>query len=97
MPYSGSPPRAFTPLISFIPGQTPPESCHPPPEPPIHSPKIARAATSLLSFSSSCPVRDLVCPDALMHTDIKEANKLVETANLEPFGIPLTCETISIP
>ena len=34
-----------TPWISLMPGQTPPESCQPPPEPPSHSPRIARAAT----------------------------------------------------
>ena len=28
-----------------MPGQRPPESCQPPPDPPIHSPRIARAAT----------------------------------------------------
>ncbi len=29
--------------MSLMPGQTPPESCQPPPEPPSHSPRIARA------------------------------------------------------
>ena len=51
MPNSGSPSPATTPWISFMPGQTPPESCQPPPEPPSHSPRIARAATSRRSSS----------------------------------------------
>ena len=46
MPNSGSPSPARTPWISLMPGQTPPESCQPPPEPPSHSPRMARAATS---------------------------------------------------
>ena len=41
MPNSGSPSPACTPSISLMPGQTPPESCQPPPEPPSHSPRIA--------------------------------------------------------
>ena len=41
--------------IIFTPGQIPPESCQPPPEPPSHSPRIARAATSRRSSSSSPP------------------------------------------
>jgi len=32
-------------LNELMPGQRPPESCQPPPEPPSHSPRIARAAT----------------------------------------------------
>ena len=44
---------AMAPVISFMPGQTPPESCQPPPEPPSHSPRIARAATSRRSCSAS--------------------------------------------
>ena len=39
------PRRRATPSISLMPGQTPPESCQPPPEPPSHSPRMARAAT----------------------------------------------------
>jgi len=50
--------------MSFMPGQTPPESCHPPPEPPSHSPRMARAATRRRSDSSSSPVRLLACPVA---------------------------------
>ncbi len=57
-PYSGSPSAASTPWMSFIPGQTPPESCQPPPEPANHSPRIARAATSRRSCSASCSVSD---------------------------------------
>ena len=38
--------RPRSPSIIFTPGQTPPESCQPPPEPASHSPRIARAATS---------------------------------------------------
>ncbi len=45
IPNSGSPSWAATPWISLIPGHTPPESCQPPPEPPSHSPRMARAAT----------------------------------------------------
>ena len=57
-PNSGSPAPASAPSISFMPGQTPPESCQPPPEPPSHSPRIARAATSRRSSSLSGPVSD---------------------------------------
>ena len=46
MPNSGSPSAARTPWISLMPGHTPPESCQPPPLPPSHSPRMARAATS---------------------------------------------------
>ena len=53
----GSSACASTPWISLIPGQTPPESCQPPPEPPNHSPRMARAATNRRSASSSGPVR----------------------------------------
>ena len=59
MPYSGSPSPASAPSISLMPGQMPPESCQPPPEPPSHSPRIARAATSRRSSSSSGPFRAL--------------------------------------
>ena len=34
IPHSGSSSVAAMPVISLIPGQTPPESCHTPPEPP---------------------------------------------------------------
>ena len=66
MPYSGSPAPASTPSISFMPGQTPPESCQPPPEPPSHSPRMARAATTRRSSSVRLPVRERVCPVARM-------------------------------
>ena len=49
------PPAPATPSISLIPGQTPPESCQPPPEPPSHSPRIARASTSRRSSSRKRP------------------------------------------
>ena len=58
MPNSGSPGPAARPSIIFMPGQMPPESCQPPPEPPSHSPRMARAATSFRSASLSGPVSD---------------------------------------
>ncbi len=57
MPYSGSPSAAATPWISLMPGQTPPESCQPPPEPASHSPRMARAATSRRSLFRQRPRR----------------------------------------
>ena len=42
---------ATQPSMIFMPGQMPPESCQPPPDPPNHSPRMARAATSFRSGS----------------------------------------------
>ena len=97
IPNSGSPSLASTPSINLIPGQTPPESCQPPPEPPSHSPRIARASTSRRSFSCNGPVRDSVWPVARMETEMRQASRLVETARREPFGISFTLLTSSIP
>ena len=97
MPNSGSPSAAACPWISLMPGQTPPESCQPPPEPAIHSPRIARAATSRRSVSCSPPSRFCACPVARMQTEISEASRLVETARREPFGMPLTLLISSMP
>ena len=80
-----------------MPGQTPPESCQPPPEPPIHSPRIARAATMRRSSSASGPVRLRVWPVARIQTAMSEASRLVETASREPLGMPLTWLTSSMP
>ncbi len=38
-----------------------------------------------------------VCPVARMHAAIRQANRLVETASREPFGMPLTLLTSSMP
>ncbi len=81
---------AAEPSIIFIPGQTPPESCQPPPLPPSHSPRIARAATSRRSGSVSDPVSDATCPVARMHTEISDARRFVDTASREPFGMSFT-------
>ena len=96
-PNSGSPSAAATPSMSFMPGHTPPESCQPPPEPPSHSPRMARAATRRRSASSSVPVRLRICPVARMPAEIRQASRLVETARREPLGISLTRLTISMP
>ena len=80
-----------------MPGQTPPESCQPPPEPPSHSPRMARAATTRRSSSVELPVRERVWPVARMQTAISEASRLVETASREPLGMPLTWLTSSMP
>mmetsp|Transcript_20139 Transcript_20139/g.57782 ORF Transcript_20139/g.57782 Transcript_20139/m.57782 type:complete len:208 (-) Transcript_20139:18-641(-) len=97
MPHSGSPSSASTPVMSFNPGQTPPLSCQPPPLPPSHSPRMARAATSLRSSSRRGPVSDEVCPVALIQTAMMHPNKLVETARRDPLGISFTFVTNSIP
>jgi len=52
--------------MSLMPGQRPPESCQPPPEPPSHSPRIARAATMRRSDSSIGPVSVRIWPVARM-------------------------------
>ena len=96
-PNSGSFSVALEPRISLIPGQTPPESCQPPPDPPIHSPKIARAAITRRSFSSSAPSSEATCPVARISIEINEPSKLVETARREPLGMSLTLLTISSP
>ena len=97
MPYSGSPGWAARPSIIFMPGQIPPESCQPPPEPPSHSPKIARAATSLRSASLKPPVSDSIWPVARMQAVMMAARRFVETASREPLGMSLTLLTISSP
>mmetsp|Transcript_19800 Transcript_19800/g.30898 ORF Transcript_19800/g.30898 Transcript_19800/m.30898 type:complete len:243 (-) Transcript_19800:816-1544(-) len=89
-PYSGSPIFDLTPWMSFSPGQTPPESCHPPPLPPNHSPNIALAATNLLSSSRRGPSIHADCLVALIATEMIDPSKFVDTANLDPFGIFLT-------
>ena len=80
-----------------MPGQTPPESCQPPPLPPSHSPRMARAATRRRSCSSSEPVSAWIWLVARMHTAIRQASRLVETARREPFGMSFTLLTISMP
>ena len=97
VPCSGSCSVATTPRISFAAGQTPPESCQPPPLPPSHSPRIARAATSRRSGSVSWPVSDWAWPVARMQTAMSAASRLVETASREPLGMLLTLLTISRP
>ena len=78
---------AHTPWISLMPGQTPPESCQPPPEPPSHSPRMARAATRRRSVFLQAACRARVpgswraCRPRSAH-----ASRLVETASREPFG-----------
>jgi hypothetical protein len=52
----------------LIPGQSPPESCHPPPEPASHSPRMARAATKRR--------RRRVGPGALRRTPLAAAPAL---------------------
>ena len=83
--------------MSFMPGQTPPESCQPPPEPPSHSPSSARARTSRRSCSCSGPVSEAAWPVARMQTLTSAASRLVETASREPLGMLLTLLTISRP
>ena len=80
-----------------MPGQMPPESCQPPPEPPSHSPRIARAATSLRSASVRPPVSDWIWPVARMQAVMIAASRFVETASREPLGMSLTLLTISSP
>ena len=97
MPYSRSPFCAICPSINLMPGHTPPESCQPPPEPPSHSPRIARAATNRRSSSPNVPIKPRVWPVALIATAINEASKFVETASREPFGISFTWLATSSP
>jgi len=97
IPYSGSPSAAGTPSISLMPGHTPPESCHPPPEPPSHSPRIARAAAVRRSGSLNAPHREPAWPVARMQTLTSAASKVVETARRDPLGMSLTRLTISKP
>ena len=75
----------------------PPESCQPPPEPPSHSPRIARATTTFASSRSSGPVRLRVWPVARIRSAISDASRLVETASREPLGMSLTLLTTSSP
>ena len=97
IPNSGSSPPATVPVMSLIPGQTPPESCHPPPEPPSHSPSNARANTRRRSDSSNAPVNDAACPVARMHTLMSDPNRFVLTASRDPLGMSFTHDTISRP
>ena len=97
MPNSGSPSAASAPLMSFMPGQTPPESCQPPPDPPSHSPSIARASTSRRSSSCKAPSSEPAWPVARMHTEIRDASRFVDTASREPLGMLLTLLTSSRP
>ena len=80
-----------------MPGKMPPESCQPPPEPPSHSPRMARATTTFDSSRSSGPVRLRAWPVARISMAISEASRLVETASREPLGMSLTLLTISRP
>ena len=89
--------RRRLPRISLMPGKIPPESCQPPPEPPSHSPRIARATTTRASSRSSGPVRLRVWPVARINIAISEASRLVETASREPLGMSLTLLTTSSP
>ena len=97
MPNSESPAAALTPSINLMAGHNPPESCQPPPDPPSHSPRMARAATRRRSVSANSPVSEWAWPVARMHTEINEASRLVETARREPLGISFTRLTISMP
>ncbi len=81
----------------FTPGNTPPESCQPPPEPPSHSPRIARATTTGASSGSSIPVRFLDWQVARIKLEITDASRFVETASLDPLGMSLTLQTTSRP
>ena len=90
--------RPATPSISLMPGQTPPESCQPPPEPPIHSPRIARASDEpALVLLQRAGRATRAWPVARMQTAISAASRLVETARREPLGMSLTLLTISSP
>ena len=90
MPCSGSSASATRPPIILMPGHTPPESCHPPPDPASHSPRIARAATMRRSDSLSVPSSEVTCPVARMQTATIAASKLVDTASREPLGMSFT-------
>ncbi len=81
----------------FMPGQTPPESCQPPPDPPSHSPRMARAATSRRSRLLEPAGERAIWPVARMQTEIRQASRLVETASREPLGMSLTRLTSSMP
>ncbi len=80
-----------------MPGKMPPESCQPPPEPPSHSPRIARATTTCASSGSSGPVRFRAWPVARIRRLISEASRFVETASRDPLGMSLTLLTTSSP
>ena len=83
--------------MSFMPGQTPPESCQPPPEPPSHSPSsAARQHEAALVFVQT-PAAIFAWPVARMQTDTSAASRFVETASREPFGMSLTLLTSSRP
>ena len=97
IPNSGAPFSAVIPAIIFIPGQRPPESCQPPPEPPSHSPSIDLDATVRLSSSEMGPVISLIWPLKRIKRVIIVARRVVLTAKREPFGMPFTLVTISIP
>jgi len=89
-PHSTSVGSAAAPSISLIPGQMPPLSCQPPPEPANHSPRSARPATMRRSASSSGPSSERACPVARMHTAIRLARRFVDTARRLPLGMSLT-------
>ena len=81
-----------------MPGHTPPESCQPPPDPPSHSPRMARAATRRRSDSLKLArQRDLPAPSPACKPQIRHASRLVETARRDPLGMLFTWLTISIP
>ena len=96
-PCSTSPGCAATPSMSLMPGQRPPESCQPPPEPPSHSPRMARAATMRRSASAIGPASERICPVARMHVPMSAPSRVVETASREPLGMRLTLLTSSNP
>ena len=85
-PHSGSPGEAETPSISLMPGKMPPESCQPPPDPPSHSPRIARATTTFDSSGPSGPVRFGTWPVARIISVISEASKIGRDGQPRPLG-----------
>jgi hypothetical protein len=97
MPNSGSPSVRRAPQISLMPGQTPPESCQPPPEPPSHSPSNGAGQHQPPFVLGQRALSDFAWPVARMQTEISEASRLVETARREPLGISLTWLTSSNP
>ena len=71
-------------------GHMPPESCHPPPEPPSHSPKVVLPTTSILSSSVNSVRRPSVwpnCPVNLASAIFISAKSIVLIARPEPMGI----------
>ena len=72
--------------------------CHPPPDPPSHSPSNARRLIfRRLASDSMGPVVSLIWPVARMSTAMQEHKSDVETANREPTRISSTRVTSSNP